>query len=87
MGHIWWGSPMSRQVGFYEYGVSPYHLKPLKGVINPGATLFLKRTGKQLLYIAPPVAFFYSIAVWADNKYEYNCRKAGIKAAAEASGH
>ncbi|KAI8915061.1 cytochrome b-c1 complex subunit 8 [Entophlyctis helioformis] len=72
----WWGS-MSKQVGFYEYGVSPYHLKPFKGFFNPGAFQLLKRTGRQLLFIGPPVAAYYFIASWADKEYEKARRKGG----------
>jgi hypothetical protein len=64
----WWGSPMGNQNGFYEYGISPYQLKPFKGMLNPGLPQFLKRTGRQLLFIGPPLVFFYSVGKWADKK-------------------
>jgi hypothetical protein len=59
---------MAKQNGFYEYGISPYQLKPFKGFLNPGFPEFLKRTGRQLLFIAPPMVIFYSAAKWADKK-------------------
>eukprot|EP00842_Homolaphlyctis_polyrhiza_P000505 jgi/Hompol1/1455/HPOL_005598-RA len=79
-GHDWWGTPMRKHVGFYEYGLSPYHLRPFKGFLNPGSFLLLRRTALQLAYIAPPAVIFYSIAVWADKQYELSRRKAGSPA-------
>jgi hypothetical protein len=59
---------MAKQVGFYEYSVSPFQLNPFKGFFNPGASLFLKRTARQLAVIGPPALFFYYLAGWADHQ-------------------
>jgi hypothetical protein len=66
---------LQKQVGFYEYGVSPFQLKTFKGFFQPGAFNLLKRTGRQALFILPPILTFYGVAVWANGKYEYYHRK------------
>ncbi|KAJ3413084.1 ubiquinol--cytochrome-c reductase subunit 8 [Chytridiales sp. JEL 0842] len=68
--------PLHKQVGFYEYGLSPFQVKPFAGFFNPGAGKFLSRTARQALVIVPPMLFFYGVAVWADKKFEYYHRKA-----------
>ena len=70
MGHSWWGTPLAKQNGFYEYGVSPYQLKTFKGMINPGLPQYVIRTGKQLAFIVPPMVAFYLLAKWADKKVD-----------------
>jgi hypothetical protein len=75
MGELWWGSPMSRQVGFYEYTLSPYQLNPFKGFLVPGLGNLLKRTARQALFIGPPLVFFYYASKYADKKWEMNQRK------------
>jgi UcrQ family len=67
-GKNWWGAPMARQVGFIEYSISPYMLKPFKGFFQPGAMLFLKRSARQLAFIGPPIAFYYFLAGWGDKQ-------------------
>ena len=59
---------MNFQVGFYEYGVSPYHLKPFKGFFKPGVANFMKRTFRQAIFIAPPGLAFYFLSQWANSK-------------------
>lgn len=63
-----WGAPMAKQIGFYEYSMSPYQLKPFKGFFNPGFSNLAKRTGRQLIFIGPPLVFFYFLSGWADEK-------------------
>jgi hypothetical protein len=62
---------MAKMNGYFEYGVSPYQLKPFKGMLNPGFPQYLARTGKQLLFIGPPLIFYYSLAKWADAKVNW----------------
>lgn len=62
---------MGRQNGFYEYGVSPYQLKTFKGMLNPGLPQYILRTAKQLVFVAPPLIGFYSLAKWADAKVNF----------------
>ncbi|KAI9350027.1 cytochrome b-c1 complex subunit 8 [Zopfochytrium polystomum] len=78
-----WGH-QSKQMGFYEYGLSPFQQKLFKGFFNPGASKLMKRTGRQLLFIGPPFVLFYGLASWADSKFEQNHRKAGHSS---AGGH
>ena len=59
---------MIKQVGFYEYAISPYHLKVFKGLFNPGAASFIKRIAPQLVFSVPPLLTFYFLASWADKK-------------------
>ncbi|KAL2914333.1 hypothetical protein HK105_206105 [Polyrhizophydium stewartii] len=68
---------MNRQVGIYEYGVSPYHLKPLKGLFNPGIGNNIVRNARMALFVLPPFAAYYSLSVWADKTYEKSLRKGG----------
>ncbi|KAJ3299267.1 hypothetical protein HK104_009483 [Borealophlyctis nickersoniae] len=71
----WWGAPMQHQVGFYEYGISPFHLRAFKGFFNPGAFNFAKRMGRNLMFIGPAGLFYYSLYTWATKKFEYYNRK------------
>ncbi|KAJ3078495.1 ubiquinol--cytochrome-c reductase subunit 8 [Quaeritorhiza haematococci] len=71
----WWGTPQIHQVGFYEYGVSPFQLKTFKGFFAPGIFKLTKRTARQAAFIAPPALFFYWLASWADKKHEFYNRK------------
>ncbi|KAJ3155734.1 ubiquinol--cytochrome-c reductase subunit 8 [Geranomyces michiganensis] len=75
MGHKWWGN-MSHQQGFYEYGLSPFHQKTMKGFFVPGIFKFAKRTGRQLMFIGPPALVFFTVKGWAEKKFEYYNRKA-----------
>lgn len=59
---------MSYQSGFYEYGLSPFHMKATKGFFNPGAFKFFKRTGRQAMFIVPPAILFFYVKGWADKK-------------------
>ena len=59
---------LSRQNGFYEYGVSPYQLRPFAGFFSPGAANLARRTGGQLAFILPPALFFYYLAGWSDKQ-------------------
>ncbi|KAJ3033829.1 hypothetical protein HDV00_005794 [Rhizophlyctis rosea] len=70
----WWGSQI-KQVGFYEYGVSPFHLKPFKGFFNPGAFNLFKRWSRTALFIGPPGLAFLYIKDWSEKKFEYYNRK------------
>ncbi|KAJ3388277.1 hypothetical protein HDU92_001573 [Lobulomyces angularis] len=75
MGGQMWGNQGSHQIGFYEYGISPFHLKPFKGFFNPGAFNFFKRNSRNLAYIAPPFLALSFAVDWADKKFEYYNRK------------
>ncbi|KAJ3047554.1 hypothetical protein HK097_011439 [Rhizophlyctis rosea] len=70
----WWGN-QSHQTGFYEYGVSPFHLKPFKGFFNPGAFKWFKRHSRLALFWGPPTLFYFSVKNWAEKKFEYYNRK------------
>ncbi|KAJ3126681.1 hypothetical protein HK098_007287 [Nowakowskiella sp. JEL0407] len=74
-GHIWWGTPQLKQVGFYEYGVSPFQQKLFKGFFNPGLFKFAKKYGKQAVVVLPPALFYLWLSQWADAQYEANHRK------------
>ncbi|KAI9206985.1 cytochrome b-c1 complex subunit 8 [Polychytrium aggregatum] len=74
--HSWWGTPQHKMSGFYEYGTSPFQLRPFAGFLNPGLFKFVQRCGRWALFIGPPVAFYYNLALWADAKHEYYSRKA-----------
>ncbi|KAJ3301116.1 ubiquinol--cytochrome-c reductase subunit 8, partial [Blyttiomyces sp. JEL0837] len=74
----WWGN-LSHQVGFYEYGVSPFQQRVFAGWLNPGASKLFFRTARQAAFIVPPMLFFYSLAKWADGKFEYYHRKVHLK--------
>lgn len=76
MAHHSWGSPMQRQNGVYEYSLSPYQLKAFKGFFNPGIANLLRRTGRQALFIGPPLIAYYYASVWGDLQWEHNQRKA-----------
>ncbi|KAJ3114521.1 ubiquinol--cytochrome-c reductase subunit 8 [Phlyctochytrium bullatum] len=84
----WWGT-QPKQVGFYEYGVSPFQQKLFVGFFTEGGAKFIKRTGKNALYILPPLFFFYSLASYADKKFEYYNRKEYLNSdeAKAAAGH
>ncbi len=62
-----WGH-LAHQSGFYEYGLSPFQTKAFKGFFQPGLSNFIKRTGRQAMFILPPMIAFYSLAKWADGK-------------------
>ena len=62
---------MAKMNGFYEYGVSPYQLKPFKGFLNPGFPQFMARTSRQLLFVGPPLVAYYVLAKWADSKVTF----------------
>lgn len=62
-------------MGFYEYGLSPHHLKPFKGVINPGMKKFFMRTIRQAIFIVPPVAITLMVKNKADKLNELEHRK------------
>ncbi|KAI9090811.1 cytochrome b-c1 complex subunit 8 [Phlyctochytrium arcticum] len=74
MGHKWWGN-LSRQNGFYEYGLSPFQIRTMKGFFNPGAFNLMKRTTRQAIFIGPPALVFFAVKSWADKKFEYFNRK------------
>jgi hypothetical protein len=59
---------LSKQSGFYEYGVSPFQMRAFAGFFNPGAFLLFKRTTRQVMFLGPPLVVFYSLAKWADSK-------------------
>jgi hypothetical protein len=63
-----WGKLGIKQVGFYEYGTSPFHLKPFKGFFNPGLFKLATRWATHAPYILPPMVFFYWLSIWADKK-------------------
>ncbi|KAJ3177955.1 hypothetical protein HDU85_005672 [Gaertneriomyces sp. JEL0708] len=83
-GHKWWGN-MSHQNGFYEYGLSPFHTKTMKGFFVPGAKNFFRRHSRNAAFILPPAAAAYCVATWAEAKFEYYSRKEYLMSA-EAQG-
>ncbi|KAL3897187.1 MAG: hypothetical protein SGCHY_003586 [Lobulomycetales sp.] len=70
-----WGKFGIKQVGFYEYGTSPFHMRPFKGFLQPGLFKFARRMATHAPFILPPMAAYYALAVWADKKFEYYNRK------------
>ncbi|KAI8849518.1 cytochrome b-c1 complex subunit 8 [Chytridium lagenaria] len=84
----WWGGHI-QQVGFYEYGLSPFQQKLFAGFFTVGGKKFVGRMGKNLMYIVPPALLFYSIASYADKKFEYYNRKGILMSDAgkEANAH
>ncbi|KAJ2999478.1 hypothetical protein HDV02_002791 [Globomyces sp. JEL0801] len=44
-------------------------------MLTPGFGNWIKRTARQAVFIAPPLAFYYYLHIWADKKYEYYNRK------------
>ncbi|KAI8849517.1 cytochrome b-c1 complex subunit 8 [Chytridium lagenaria] len=70
----WWGSSRLQE-GFYEYGLSPFQQKLFTGFITEGGPKFIRRLGRQAMYIVPAGLFFYAMARYADAKYEFYNRK------------
>ncbi|KAI8807193.1 hypothetical protein BJ742DRAFT_337454 [Cladochytrium replicatum] len=85
--HLWWGSPQVHQQGFYEYGVSPFHIKSFKGWMNPGLGKWAKTMGKHAMFIVPPMLFYLGLQDWAIKKYEYYNRKEYLNSVGGSSGH
>ncbi|KAJ3208002.1 hypothetical protein HDU67_007087 [Dinochytrium kinnereticum] len=82
-----WGNHI-KQVGFYEYGLSPFHQRLFAGFFTVGGKKFVGRMGKNLMYIVPPMLFFYSVASYADKKFEFYNRKEYLMSdAAKEAGH
>ena len=63
-----WGSPQEYEVGFYEYGISPFQQKLFKGALNPGLFKFAGRATRWAMFLGPPFLFYYSLKGWADAK-------------------
>jgi hypothetical protein len=66
---------LQKQVGFYEYGVSPFQLKTFHGFLNPGAFNYFKKMSRQAMFIFPPLTAYWLLSSWADSKFEYYHRK------------
>ncbi|KAJ3150686.1 hypothetical protein HK101_001948 [Irineochytrium annulatum] len=73
-GHHLWGDQV-KQIGFYEYGLSPMQQKLFVGFFTTGAKKLAGRVGRLAMFAGPPFLLYYSLANWADKRYEYYNRK------------
>ncbi|KAI1270021.1 UcrQ family protein [Xylariaceae sp. FL1019] len=78
LGH--WGHFGGRpQKGIITYAMSPNKQNPFAGAGHDAVFNTWRRFSKQVLYVAPPLIFFYYAMDWAIHRNHYLNSKSGRK--------
>lgn len=81
----WWGhlgGPTQR--GIVSYTLSPYEQKAFAGAFKKGFFNVVRRVSAQVPYIAPAIAFGYTVYTMGNARHAFYQSKAG---AAHAEAH
>ncbi|CAJ2502737.1 Uu.00g101310.m01.CDS01 [Anthostomella pinea] len=76
LGH--WGAFGSlKQKGIVTYAMSPNKQNPFAGAAHDAVFNSWRRFSTQVLYVAPPMVFFYYVMTWAVDRNHYLNSKQG----------
>ncbi|KAI2638850.1 ubiquinol-cytochrome c reductase complex ubiquinone-binding protein [Hypomontagnella submonticulosa] len=73
----WGGFGGMPQKGIVQYTLSANRQNPLAGAANAAIFNTWRRVSAQILYVAPPMVFFYYAMSWATDRNHYLNSKAG----------
>ncbi|OMH82523.1 Cytochrome b-c1 complex subunit 8 [Zancudomyces culisetae] len=74
----WWGRMGGpKEKGFITYTLSPFELKPMKGVLKNGPANVVRRTARQLPYVVPSLILLISVYSYGKKRSAYLHSKAG----------